>query len=1154
MGSTKIKTISKYHVLDVLGKGGMGVVYKATDPAIGRLVAIKMITGGLYDDSEFLKRFYREAQSTGKLQHPNIVIVHDLGDEDGAPFLVMEYLEGESVQSIINERRPLPLLDKLNYITQACDGLHYAHQQNIVHRDIKPANLMVLKDGVVKIVDFGVARIGNESVTRTGQVIGTIQYMSPEQINGNPVDCRTDIFSLGVVLYELLTYSLPFQGRDTGSTLLKIINEPPPTLDHSLATYPPELDGILQRALAKTREERYATAEDFAFDLGQVQDQLKRQMISEYLQAAEGLIARSELNKAKDQVFQILKVDRQNRRGNELLKQIQSLMHDQQRSERLRELRTGAEEAMGAKQFDRALECLEQAIGLDSQSAELQTLRDAARQAKQQVEKVQDALRRAESAHCSGELDEALAAVEEALQIEPDSSEAHALRGVIAREIVTRSRQSEINVLLTEAQRQISSRRFTTAIDALKKAQALDPSAPAVKELMALAASGQEQELKRREIEKLSAEIQEHLNRDDYRGACEKADEAVTRFPHDNGLLKLHTLAERQKQAGEKRQFVEEHVSRARKLLESGQTGQALEILETACQRYPSEPALLSLVTVVRENLDQERVESRKQEFVQRAKEALRRKSYDQAVEILEAASAELNAPAEIEDLLQFVREEAATQTKRQVLDVAAQEAHRLVTAEQYEDAIAFLQGVVKEVADEELDILLADAQRQLSEFHRRVKDAVATAERLMQTERYVEAVRYLESQAATCGKSPEFQAVVERARHEQERMQAVAAAVRSARAALSAENLDNAAAAIEECKKTFGDHAELKQVAEEVASRRRDAANSVVSKAVGDARMLLLARWYQAALETLDAVEASVKLAPKNVRSRYENLRGEAERGARREKKQAKRQAELSMAATATSLPQDAETRQSWMTKVSTVGPDAPTAMGSGASDAVTEMGVGAEPTPPVAATNSAAAPASSAAAASAAADSGVVEPGPKVGEGRDQIPAGQRPVPHTAGATVPQPGETVPRMPGETGTKPTGQKPAPHLKPASKNTIWIIGAAAAALLLVLAVAGLRHRTPATPAATAPVEGYIEVVLQPWGTVKSLQGADGKVTNIGEFTPFVVSAPPGEYSLTVVGPNGEEQTDHVSVTAKQRVQYQHTFEVVDGAKIVSAY
>ncbi|MGZ4826255.1 MAG: hypothetical protein ACXVY9_02745, partial [Terriglobales bacterium] len=511
-------------------------------------------------------------------------------------------------------------------------------------------------------------------------------------------------------------------------------------------------------------------------------------------------------------------------------------------------------------------------------------------------------------------------------------------------------------------------------------------------------------------------------------------------------------------------------------------------------------------------------------------------------------------APAEIEDLLQFVREEAATHTKRQVLDVAAQEAHRLVTAEQYEDAIAFLQGVVKEVADEELDILLADAQRQLSEFHRRVKDAVATAERLMQTERYVEAVRYLESQAATCGKSPEFQAVVERARHEQERMQAVAAAVRSARAALSAENLDDAAAAIEECKKTFGDHAELKQVAEEVASRRRDAANSVVSKAVADARMLLLARWYQAALETLDAVEASVKLAPKNVRSRYENLRGEAERGARREKKQAKRQAELSMAATATSLPQDAETRQSWMTKVSTVGPDAPTAMGSGASDAVTEMGVGAEPTPPVAATNSAAAPASSAAAASAAADSGVVEPGPKVGEGRDQIPAGQRPVPHTAGATVPQPGETVPRMPGETGTKPTGQKPAPHLKPASKNTIWIIGAAAAALLLVLAVAGLRHRTPATPAATAPVEGYIEVVLQPWGTVKSLQGADGKVTNIGEFTPFVVSAPPGEYSLTVVGPNGEEQTDHVSVTAKQRVQYQHTFEVVDGAKIVSAY
>ena len=428
MGPPKVKRIAKYEVLDVLGKGGMGVVYKATDPAIGRLVAIKMITGGMVHDQDFLRRFYREAQSTGKLQHPNIVIVHDLGDEDGAPFLVMEYLEGESLQAIINAQRSLPLLDKLNYITQACNGLHYAHQRNIVHRDIKPANLMVLSDGHVKIVDFGVARIGNESVTRTGQVVGTIQYMSPEQINGAPVDCRTDIFSLGVVLYELLTYTLPFQGRDTGSTLLKIINEPPPALNQTLKSYPPELDMILQRALAKAREDRYPTAEDFAFELGQVQDQLKRELVSEYLKVAQDLIARCELSKAKEQIFQILKVDRQNRRANELLKDVQAQLHEQQRGEQVRELRAAAIEAISTQQLDRALDCLEQAVGLDSQNAELQELRKQTLQARDRAQKIQQATRRAESAHCAGELDQALAAVEEALRLDPGCGEAQALR------------------------------------------------------------------------------------------------------------------------------------------------------------------------------------------------------------------------------------------------------------------------------------------------------------------------------------------------------------------------------------------------------------------------------------------------------------------------------------------------------------------------------------------------------------------------------------------------------------------------------------------------------------------------------------------------------------------------------------------------------
>ena len=324
MATTKTnKKIGKYEILDVLGKGGMGVVYKAIDPAIGRLVAIKMITSNYADDPGFLKRFYREAQSTGKLQHQNIVIVYDLGEHEGNPFLVMEFLEGESLHAIIKQKRALPIVDKLNLIIQTCNGLYYAHERNVIHRDIKPGNIMVLKgSNAVKIVDFGIARIEDEgNATLPSQVIGTLQYMSPEQINGKSVDCRSDVFSTAVMLYELLAFNLPFCGKDTGSTLLKIINEPPPPLSNYIENYPRELDEIIRRGLAKSREDRYQTAEEFAFDLLQVQEQLRKAADEDSVSVVETLVTDGESGKAKEQCLQILRVDRQNGRAKTLLRE-----------------------------------------------------------------------------------------------------------------------------------------------------------------------------------------------------------------------------------------------------------------------------------------------------------------------------------------------------------------------------------------------------------------------------------------------------------------------------------------------------------------------------------------------------------------------------------------------------------------------------------------------------------------------------------------------------------------------------------------------------------------------------------------------------------------------------------------------------------------
>ena len=204
---------------------------------------------------------------------------------------------------------------------------------------------MVLKNGSVKIVDFGIAHIGDKTVTRTGQLIGSLGYMSPEQVNGKPIDTRTDIFSTGVVLYQLLTYALPFDGDSTAATLLKIIHDPPPPLKKYITDIPPDLEGVILRSLAKDREERYRTVEDFGFDLAQIRDRLKEGLVEGHLREAESLLSRGFTHKAKDLLLQVLKIDRQHTGAIRLFRTVQQSIEQEQIGVQIKQLRSQAEEA-----------------------------------------------------------------------------------------------------------------------------------------------------------------------------------------------------------------------------------------------------------------------------------------------------------------------------------------------------------------------------------------------------------------------------------------------------------------------------------------------------------------------------------------------------------------------------------------------------------------------------------------------------------------------------------------------------------------------------------------------------------------------------------------------------------------------------------------
>jgi serine/threonine-protein kinase len=261
--------IGRYDVAAEIGRGAMGVVYRAVDPMLERTVAIKTINMAL-DPGEiehYEKRFTIEARAAGGLNHPNIVTIHDIGRSGDLAYMAMEFLEGRELKELIAGKE-LSADRALDIAAHVADGLAYAHAHDVVHRDIKPANIMILRDGRVKITDFGIARMRTADVrTQTGVVLGSPRYLSPEQVLGKRSDGRADIFSLGVILYEMITGQTPFNGVDVNSLMFQIVNftaPPPSTVNPAL---PPMLDLIIAKALAKTADERYAGIAELAADL-----------------------------------------------------------------------------------------------------------------------------------------------------------------------------------------------------------------------------------------------------------------------------------------------------------------------------------------------------------------------------------------------------------------------------------------------------------------------------------------------------------------------------------------------------------------------------------------------------------------------------------------------------------------------------------------------------------------------------------------------------------------------------------------------------------------------------------------------------------------------------------------------------------------------
>jgi eukaryotic-like serine/threonine-protein kinase len=261
------ETVGRYEILEKIGQGGMGTVYKAFDPLLRRTVAVKLISAVLDDKPEMRERFFREARAAGQLSHKNIIVIYDLGEEKGQPFLAMEYLSGAALAARMTGAGRLPVARAVNVMIDVCHALEYAHARGVVHRDITPANIFITDADEVKLLDFGLAHLVSSELTRSETVMGTANYMSPEQVRGERVDRRADIFAVGVVLYEVLAGRKAFEGDSFANTLFKVLEGVPPPLQTLDPTLPGPVVGVVDRALAKRREERYQTAAEMLHDL-----------------------------------------------------------------------------------------------------------------------------------------------------------------------------------------------------------------------------------------------------------------------------------------------------------------------------------------------------------------------------------------------------------------------------------------------------------------------------------------------------------------------------------------------------------------------------------------------------------------------------------------------------------------------------------------------------------------------------------------------------------------------------------------------------------------------------------------------------------------------------------------------------------------------
>ena len=756
--------IGKYDVVCVLGQGGMGVVYRARDSRIGRDVAIKTLTEGFSGESDMLKRFYQEAGHTGNLRHPNIVTVYDFGDEDGLPYIVMEYLDGEPLDKLIREREPLHLSAKVDIIEQVCAALAYAHLQGMIHRDVKPGNVIVQRDGLVKLLDFGIARAGQQQVdrnmTRTGTLVGTPAYMAPERLRGEPFDGRSDIFSTGVVLYQLLTGALPFDA-DYPAILHQILQQDPPSLGKYLSSYPAQLDQVIARALAKDPLDRYAHAGDMAADLNAVGAQLKSQRVAELLAEARTAVDGEDYAQAKRILSQILRMDSQQADAKKLMSAVDQYFNLQKVRQRVEQLRKVAEEAIETRNWDQAVSACTEGLHLDAGNAGVAALLARANAGKQAQEKIQQFLRGAESARHCGNYESARELAGKAFELDPADSRILAICKVLEQEAAEERRKKQIRNLLQSAQENLAANRLADASKALAEVEGLASSDAELLRLKDELAEALQQDERKRLVNTLQEKAAVALTFEQLKAAMAEVTEALAKFPTEASLLRLKMQLDPRLRDQEKKRLVAEVSEACRQLAPA----EALTRIREALSRLPGNEDLLKLESAIIRRSTREQREQLLADYLARARALLEDHLYLETVKVLELCEREGFSSPEISELLNMARSAAAERISQDLVERSFLEAKRLLEEQDYEAVLRLLAPVLQRADEPALRGQLEEAKAMQKALEQRVDQVVAEVQRLCRMELFDAAIGLIQAEPAGIKQVRRVQAALESSR-----------------------------------------------------------------------------------------------------------------------------------------------------------------------------------------------------------------------------------------------------------------------------------------------------------------------------------------------------------------------------------------------------